>query len=83
MTDAVLSVWTPERVGVRLSPLSAFNDIDDSNPVPLFSYVVDQLGARNLGYVHVIEGNTGGPRETGRDFDFDSPAPALPQYLDG
>ena len=72
VTDAVLSVWPPERVGVRLSPLSAFNDIDDSNPVPLFSYVVDQLGARNLGYVHMIEGNTGGPRDTGRDFDFDS-----------
>ncbi|BBP02847.1 alkene reductase [Sulfuriferula plumbiphila] len=70
VTDAVLSIWSADRVGVRLSPLSTFSDIDDSNPAPLFSYVVRQLALRNLGYLHMIEGNTGGPRETGRDLDF-------------
>lgn len=63
VTDAVLSVWSPERVGVRLSPLSRINDIDDSDPMRLYSYVVKHLGARNRGYLHMIEGNTGGPRE--------------------
>lgn len=70
VTDAVLSVWDADRVGVRLSPLSTFNDIDDSDPMALYGYVVDQLAARKLGFLHMIEGNTGGPRETGRDFDF-------------
>lgn len=70
VTDAVLSMWSADRVGVRLSPLSTFSDIDDSNPASLFSYVVKQLALRNIGYLHMIEGNTGGPRETGRDLDF-------------
>lgn len=72
VTDAVVSVWDPQRVGVRLSPLSTFNDIEDSNPAPLYSYVIHQLGARNIGYLHMIEGNTGGPRDTGHDFDFNA-----------
>lgn len=78
VTDAVLSVWGPERVGVRLSPLSTFNDIDDSDPMQLYSYVVRQLATRNVGYLHMIEGNTGGPRETGRDFDFNALRQSFP-----
>ncbi len=68
VTDAVLGVWEKDRVGVRLSPLSPANDIDDSDPEPLFTYVVEQLSARGLGLLHVVEGVTGGPRETGHSF---------------
>jgi N-ethylmaleimide reductase len=68
VTEAVLQVWEKDRVGVRLSPLSSVNDIDDSDPEPLFTYVVEQLAARGLGFIHVIEGVTGGPRETGHSF---------------
>jgi N-ethylmaleimide reductase len=59
------------RVGVRLSPVTPANDIVDDDPQPLFEYVVRQLGAMGLAYIHVIEGATGGPREVeGRPFDF-------------
>ncbi|WP_295448568.1 alkene reductase [uncultured Thiodictyon sp.] len=68
VTDAVLGVWDHDRVGVRLSPLSPANDIADSNPEPLFTYVVRELSARGLGFLHVVEGVTGGPRETGSSF---------------
>ncbi|EGV33425.1 12-oxophytodienoate reductase [Thiorhodococcus drewsii AZ1] len=68
VVDAVLEVWGKDRVGVRLSPLSPFNDIDDSDPESLFTYAVDQLAERGLGFLHVIEGITGGPRETGHSF---------------
>ncbi|WP_295393289.1 alkene reductase [uncultured Thiodictyon sp.] len=68
VTDAVLSVWAKDRVGVRLSPLSPANDIADSDPEPLFTYVVKELSARGLGFLHVVEGVTGGPRETGSSF---------------
>ena len=30
---------------------------------PLFDYLVRQLDARKLAYIHVIEGATGGPRD--------------------
>ncbi len=68
VVDAVLEVWEKDRVGVRLSPLSPTNDIADSDPEPLFTYVVKQLAARDIGFLHIIEGATGGPRDTGHSF---------------
>jgi N-ethylmaleimide reductase len=55
VVDAVASVWGPGRVGVRLSPYGTFNDMGDSNPVPLFTYVIEQLSARGITYLHLIE----------------------------
>ncbi|WP_345816344.1 alkene reductase [Paraburkholderia sp. PREW-6R] len=69
VADAVTGVWGPERVGVRISPLSGFGDISDSNPEPLFTYVVKELSARKLVYLHVIEGDTGGTRDVPGGFD--------------
>ncbi|RYX96659.1 MAG: alkene reductase [Comamonadaceae bacterium] len=59
------------RTGIRLSPVTPANGITDSDPQPLFEYVVRQLASLNLAYIHVIEGATGGPREVeGRPFDY-------------
>ncbi len=51
------------RVGIRLSPFSNANGISDSNPQPLFEYVVGKLNGFGLAYLHMVEGQTGGPRE--------------------
>ena len=53
--DEVIKVWGSGRVGVRLSPYGTFNDMSDSNPVELFSYVINQLSAKNIAYLHLIE----------------------------
>ena len=58
--DAAISVWGAGRVGVRLSPYGTFNDMHDEDPIALFTYVLEQLSARGIAYVHVIE-----PRATG------------------
>ncbi|WP_295857113.1 alkene reductase [uncultured Xylophilus sp.] len=59
------------KVGIRLSPVTPANDIEDADPQPLFDYVVRQLAGLSLAYLHVIEGATGGPREVeGRPFDY-------------
>jgi N-ethylmaleimide reductase len=72
VTAAVTQVWGGgDRVGVRLSPVSPANDIADSDPQALFAYVVDELNAFKLVYLHVIEGATGGPRTVDQPFDFD------------
>jgi N-ethylmaleimide reductase len=52
-----------DRLGVRLSPVSTAGDSVDSNPQPLFEYVVEQLNPLGLAYVHVVEGDTGGARD--------------------
>lgn len=56
--DAVTEVWGGDRVGIRLSPSGTFNDMYDSDPQALFTYVVSQLDRYNLAYIHIIE-----PRE--------------------
>jgi N-ethylmaleimide reductase len=60
-----------ERTGIRISPVTPSNDISDSNPQPLFDYIVDHLNALKLVYIHVIEGATGGPRDIA-PFDYAS-----------
>jgi len=59
------------RTGIRLSPVTPANGISDSDPQPLFDYIVDQLNALKLVYIHVIEGATGGPRDNA-PFDYAS-----------
>ena len=66
VTEAVTGVWGKDRVGIRLSPNVAFNDMSDSDPAATFSYAAGELRGR-LGYLHVIEGVGGamahrGPR---------------------
>jgi N-ethylmaleimide reductase len=52
------------RVGVRLSPVTTFNDTPrDGNAQALYGHVVERLAPMGLAYIHVIEGETGGERE--------------------
>ena len=71
VTEAVVAVWGGSRVGVRISPLSKFGDIEDSNPQALYTHVVYALNPFHLAYLHVIEGDTGGEREVPGGFDLD------------
>ena len=52
------------RTGIRLSPMTTFNDTPrDNNPQALYNHVVEQLAPLGLAYIHVIEGETGGARQ--------------------
>ncbi len=52
------------RTGVRLSPITPVNGAaQDSDVAALFDHIMRQLAPLNLAYVHVIEGQTGGPRD--------------------
>lgn len=71
VSKAVAAEAGAERTGIRISPVTPANDISDSNPQPLFDYIVDHLSALKLVYLHVIEGATGGPRDIA-PFDYAS-----------
>ena len=60
VVKAVVDVVGADKVGVRISPVNPFNDMKDSNPQALFTYVVDALNAFNLAYLHVVEGGIHG-----------------------
>jgi N-ethylmaleimide reductase len=63
VAEAVAGVWTPGRVGVRLSPFSNFGDIADSDPMATFGRAIEGLSDLGLGFLHMVEGQTGGTRE--------------------
>jgi N-ethylmaleimide reductase len=71
IVKAVASVAGPDRTGIRISPVSPFNDLADSNPQPLFDLLADKLSELKLVYLHVVEGATGGPRDAA-SFDYGS-----------
>ncbi|MDP2315896.1 MAG: alkene reductase [Pseudomonadota bacterium] len=55
VVDGVTRVFPASRVGVRLSPGGAFNEMADSDPDALFGAAAEALSIRNLGYLHVID----------------------------
>ena len=65
VADAVSRQIGADRTGVRLSPVSPASGIVVSdNEQPQFNYVVEQLDKLGIAYIHVVEGATGGPRDT-------------------
>lgn len=60
-----------DRLGVRISPVSTAGDSRDSQPQALFNHVVEGLSALRLAYLHVVEGETGGARDS-LPFDYDA-----------
>ncbi|WP_193165329.1 alkene reductase [Microbulbifer hainanensis] len=61
ITRAAIDVWGSERVGVRLSPTSTYNDVEDINRLETFSEVYRALDALQLAYLHVVEPAPGAP----------------------
>ena len=55
--DAILDVWPSDNIGIRLTPENSFNSMSDSSPQEHFNYFITQLNARNLAYLHILEGD--------------------------
>jgi N-ethylmaleimide reductase len=65
VAEAVVDVWSADRVGVRLSTVNSFNDMSDSDSEKLFAVAAQELSRLELAYLHVTE--TGSDRAV---FDF-------------
>lgn len=62
--DAVVKEIGGSRTGIRLSPVTTFNDTPrDSDPQALYGRLLEKLAPLGLAFVHMIEGETGGARE--------------------
>lgn len=51
VTDAVISVWGPGRVGMHLAPRCDSHSMGDSNPLDSFCYVAKELGKRKIAFI--------------------------------
>lgn len=69
--DGVCAAIGSERVGVRLSPVTLFNDLHDENPQDTFEYITGQLNLYNLAFLDLLQGTGGAPKEQWVPFDYD------------
>jgi len=51
VTDAVVSVWGADRVGMHLAPRGDAHDMGDANPLETFSHVARELGSRKIAFI--------------------------------
>jgi len=51
VTDAVLSVWEPGRVGMHLAPRADSHDMGDENRAETFGYIATELGKRGIAFI--------------------------------
>jgi 2,4-dienoyl-CoA reductase-like NADH-dependent reductase (Old Yellow Enzyme family) len=72
VTDAAISVWGAQRVGVHIAPRGDAHTMGDSNPLATFSYLAQELGKRKIAFIFAREHQ--GP---------DSIGPALKQAFGG
>ncbi len=92
VVDAAIGELGAARVGVRLSPHFEVDGIHDSDPATLYALVAEQLQARGIAYLHLIEPDSTEPQRRlaprlrqlfrgalilAADFDRDSAARAL------
>lgn len=65
VVETVTKVMPADRVGVRLSPNGAFNDMGSPDYREQFTYAASQLDAYGLAYLHVMDGLAFGFHELG------------------
>lgn len=51
VTDAAISVWGADRVGMHLAPRTDMHNVGDSDPSATFGYVARELGARRIAFI--------------------------------
>jgi N-ethylmaleimide reductase len=67
VVDAMSAAWSSGRVGVRISPGGAFNDMHDPEPLYTYTWLTKQLSDRHLAYLHVIRQEQFSPAEAAFD----------------
>lgn len=63
VTDAVIGVWGAGRVAVRISPLVPFNDMSDSQPNALVTYIAQEMSQRKSAFLEIRHENHALPEE--------------------
>src|ERR1700694_2616102 len=54
VAEALIRVWGPDRIGVRLSPMGKMNDIYDDQPEATFGYLGQRLSDYLFAYLHIV-----------------------------
>jgi len=63
VTDAAIDIWGSGRVAVRISPLVPFNDMAESQPEALVTYVATEMSRRGIAFLEIRHENHALPDE--------------------
>ena len=55
ITQAAISVWGADRVGVRIAPSGTYGSMSDSDPAATFGHVATEFDRLGVAYLHVVE----------------------------
>lgn len=83
ITEAVLTIWPANRVGVRLSPNGVFNDMGSPDYRETFLHAAQQLNTYQLAYLHIMDGLAFGFHELGEPMTLAEFRQAFDQALIG
>jgi len=79
--DAIFKVYPPSRVAVRLSPNGNFNDMGSEDNIETFTYALEELSKKGLGYMHVMDGLGFGSHEKCEAFTIEAMRKCYPGKL--
>src|SRR3981189_1098645 len=54
VAEALMPIWGPDRIGVRISPMGKLNDIHDDNPEATFGYIAHWLKTSGFAALHIV-----------------------------
>jgi len=52
--DELCTVFGPEKVGIKISPVGRFQDMYDSDPISLYSHFLKELNKRKVSFVEIV-----------------------------
>jgi N-ethylmaleimide reductase len=52
--DELCSVFGPDKVGIKITPVGRFQDMFDSNPAELNNYFLKELNRRKISFVEIV-----------------------------
>jgi N-ethylmaleimide reductase len=53
--DILINVFGKDKVGIKLSPVSRYGDMFDSNPIENYSYLVNELDKKGIMFIEFVE----------------------------
>lgn len=66
--DAVIAEWDAEHVAIRISPVGAFNGLEDPEGAEMGLYLAAEIGKRDIAFLHLSEPDWAGGPELSDDY---------------
>lgn len=55
--DELIPIYGNGRIGVKISPISRVNDMCDSDPISLYTYLINEFNKRNIAFIEIRDEN--------------------------